>query len=142
MARRIQSKIFISPNLDTFLVRFTHFYKVTYKNPIFSGVIKNENGNNASNNTLNATLRAGGKPANPAAAGQAKSAVQARFEYAYGVFFQRYLLVLKHEINLSGYVPSFGLKNAQQQHQGNAENATGNMTSTSGRTNWAAKYSK
>ena len=38
---------------------------------------------------MTATLRAGGKPAaNPAAAGQAKSAVQARFEYAYGVFFK------------------------------------------------------
>jgi hypothetical protein len=93
------------------------------------GVVKNENGNNASN-ALNNTLRVG-KPQNNSAANQARSAVQARFEYAYG------------------YVPSFGVKNnpaAQNQNQNNApENPLSNtqkVTTTGGRTNWAAKYSK
>ena len=57
------------------------------------GVIKNENGNNATNinklnnnnNNFGSTLRAG-NPQNSATK-QARSAVQARFEYAYGKLF-------------------------------------------------------
>uniref|UniRef100_A0AC35GJK7 Protein kinase domain-containing protein n=1 Tax=Panagrolaimus sp. PS1159 TaxID=55785 RepID=A0AC35GJK7_9BILA len=90
------------------------------------GVIKNENGNgNNAANALSNTLRVG-KPANGSAANQARSSVQARFEYAYG------------------YVPSFGAKNVPAQ-QSNTENTLGSgnkTTTTGGRTNWAAKYSK
>ncbi|KAE9550163.1 hypothetical protein FO519_006623 [Halicephalobus sp. NKZ332] len=95
------------------------------------GVVKNENSNNPAmtsnltTNGLGATLRANKETQNALSPVQARSSVQARFAYAYG------------------YVPSFGAKNNAANSQNfNIENNPSKVTSTSGRTNWAAKYTR
>uniref|UniRef100_A0A7E4US22 non-specific serine/threonine protein kinase n=1 Tax=Panagrellus redivivus TaxID=6233 RepID=A0A7E4US22_PANRE len=102
------------------------------KSRYMPGVVKSDNSSNNSSfvggggnagaglgNTMRGSFL-GGKGV-PSANAQARSAVQARFEYAYG------------------YVPSFGAKNMA----GNAENAApGGGKGSSSRTNWASKYAK
>ncbi|CAD5208373.1 unnamed protein product [Bursaphelenchus xylophilus] len=98
------------------------------------GVVKNEGGNNNNNNGAAANGYSRAKNSVNSTT-QARSALQARFEYAYG------------------YVPSFGSKNNNNglsnstSNLSNASSSPGvspstKMVTTGGRTNWAAKYGR
>ncbi|KAI1729728.1 protein kinase domain-containing protein [Ditylenchus destructor] len=112
------------------------------KSRYIPGIVKGENGNNAAatttkghslDNGFGSNLSKNASQAPPpikqtsaGASGQARSSVQARFEYAYG------------------YVPLFGGGRGQPQNvsTSNAQPSTGpnsKLSTTSGRVNWAAK---
>lgn len=91
-------------------------------------------------NGLGATLKAKQNSATPT---QARSSVQARFEYAYGKSFFH----VHSPVNniFEGYVPSFGSKVVQ--NNSNIENNPSKTigatnAAAAGRTNWAAKYGR
>ncbi|KAI1717374.1 protein kinase domain-containing protein [Ditylenchus destructor] len=115
------------------------------KSRYIPGIVKGENGNNAAATTIKGHSLDNGfgsnlsknasqapppiKQTSAGASSQARSSVQARFEYAYG------------------YVPLFGGGRGQPQNvsTNNAQPSTGpnaKLSTTSGRVNWAAKYAR